>query len=61
MGVKTVEEFIDWTKQREGGAFVYRGMLKLLGRWNRQPTVDYASRKRRRRRYPSSEVTSSGC
>lgn len=26
MGVKTVEEFIDWTDQQEGGSFVYRGM-----------------------------------
>ena len=26
VGVKTVEEFIDWTKQREGGLFVYRGI-----------------------------------
>jgi len=24
--VKTVEEFIDWTKEREGGPFVYRGI-----------------------------------
>ena len=26
MGVKTVEEFVDWTNQREGGSFVYRGI-----------------------------------
>ncbi len=26
--IKTVEEFIDWTNQQEGGPFVYRGMPK---------------------------------
>ena len=59
--IKTMEEFIAWTEQREDKLFVYRGMANATWEVKSSAIVEYASRKRCRLRHPFFKATSSSC